>query len=134
MKLKNTTIAHRARKLAAALRANKKKAKSAMANKAGGRCCLCVAEDVAVEAGKAKKQRNRCNLNFPAGDTIKYFGWLEDNPYLFVDQGKTKEFSAADLNDSVHEIPHRIIAEFFLLTFTPNHKLSKEAAKYGSKL
>lgn len=133
-KLTKGQIAFRARKGAKALIANKKKAKDAMSNRAGGRCCLCVLEDVAVEAGKAKKQNNRCDKSSPDNDTINYFGWDSENPYLFVDQKKKHEFQATEINDSGLAIPHRIIAEYFLLTFTPNHKLSDEAVKYGKDL
>ena len=64
-----------------ALRANEKKAQDMMRTLDGGRCCLCVAYDVAQEMGAELGGLARAAVQPPA--SIKsWYGWERCNPIL----------------------------------------------------
>ncbi len=128
----------RNQKVIAALKNNKKKAQKTMRRPNGGRCCLCVSEDAAIEDGlkirKCPPTTNEYNsIEYPQSETVKYLGWGKENPDIKV----LPEFfmEAAQVNDSKLNVPHRIIAEFFANTFTrKKFKLSPEARVYANRL
>lgn len=94
-------IKHRNRLWAKALLQNDRKARGEMYNVDGGRCCLAVAQDVAIEHGAldASLRKEDCH-NFPHANVCSFFGWKENNPKLNVNVGGqfVKE-GAASLND-----------------------------------
>lgn len=105
--------------LAVALRQNKRKARNQMRCN-GGRCCLQVAEDVAI-AGGLDIERSLATDEYPADSVYTYFGW--DSAYIRVQVKNIDgtlsylEYNFADLNDTVtwrgveKGLPHRVIAE-----------------------
>lgn len=105
---------------AKALDENSQKARKRMRNDIGGRCCLAVAEDVAIQCG-VKIDDNDRDLHFPAPDVGRFFGWRDgDNPFLKTPSGD--ECLASLLNDGcesfgVVELTHRQIAECVRNTF-----------------
>lgn len=117
-----------------ALRENEKKATGMMRNADGGRCCLCVALDVAVERGydpDGLSRRNFSDLNMvPPPDMGEFYGWGHvSNPRLIDDNNI--EADAAPFNDgreqtdeyiiAIGERTHKEIADIFENTF-PEYK------------
>lgn len=105
----------RNRLLCQALRENKKKAKNRMRDDAGGRCCLCVARDVAIENGLALPEE--CPEKLPEQEVADWYGWDFKVPYLETpDEGL---ISATSLNDGcdTKERSHKTIASYFEATF-----------------
>tara|TARA_R110002167_G_scaffold98020_3_gene258258 strand:- start:1334 stop:1771 length:438 start_codon:yes stop_codon:yes gene_type:complete len=97
-------IKYRNRLWSAALRKNKKKATSCMYDEVGGRCCLAVAQDVAIQqgvhipddeldAGYEDKE------SYPHENVEKFFGWDSFTPTLLTSNAGGD--SAPDLNDAV---------------------------------
>lgn len=128
----------RNQKVIRALKLNKKKGKEQMRRENGNRCCLCVAEDTAIEDGlNLKKCSVSMNNCYPRAETIDYLGWDRKNPKLVLlkEKGDTYSLPASKINDSEVNVPHRIIAEFMANTFTRKRfRLSKEARKFAREL
>ncbi len=128
----------RNKKVIAALHKNEKKAQKTMRRPNGGRCCLCVSEDAAIEDGlkieKCAATRNEYNpISYPQSKTVQWLGWDKENPDIKVLPKFYLE--AAQINDSKLNVPHKIIAEFFANTFTRKRfKLSPEARVYANRL
>lgn len=124
MKIKNLLkptkqqIQYRNRLWAEALLENKKKARNAMRNKHGGRCCLQVAEDVAISCGLDIK-RSLADDEQPTEDVATFFGWNSTDPDINIPNGEV--VTASGLNDNVGErcvgVSHAKIAECVLNTF-----------------
>lgn len=134
----NATQIKRNQKVIRALKLNKKKGKGQMRRSNGNRCCLCVAEDTAIEDGlKLEKCSVSIHNCYPQNDTVDYLGWDGRNPDLVIlkEKGQTYSLLASEVNDSEVNIPHRIIAEFMANTFTrTSFRLSKEARQFAKKL
>lgn len=81
---------------AEALVNNSKKAKDTMYGKNGGRCCLAVAQDVAISCG-VDIQSKKDDHGFPVKQVADFFGWATTNPILQLPDGK--ELCASDIND-----------------------------------
>ncbi len=127
-------IKHRNRLWAKALLQNDRKARGEMHGIRGGRCCLAVAQDVAIEHGAldASLRKEDCH-NFPHDNVCRFFGWKTNNPKLNVNVGDkfVKEeastlndgddnFSGIDIENSKirHKgLSHKQIAECVLNTF-----------------
>jgi len=92
-----------------ALRMNKKKARNTMRNDKGGRCCLCVAYDVA-QANGAKLPKLPDGSSFPPPHIGNWYGWDSYDPVLGR-MGRT----ASEYNDGSDNaaISHRKIAALF---------------------
>ena len=78
-----------------ALRKNKKKARNIM-RKNGGRCCLAVAEDVAIQNG-CKATISDPYAKIPKRAIAKWYGWDGTNPEL--DFGISFVKTASECND-----------------------------------
>lgn len=90
---------HRNELWAKALEANTKKARGKMYGVNGGRCCLAVAQDVAIENGLTlPSERDEHLVVTP--EVAKWFGWENQNPILIYKDGK--EASAAYMNDYIN--------------------------------
>lgn len=109
-----------------ALEANGKKGRGRMRAKHGGRCCLQVAEDVAISCG-LKITRSDASAGTPTSDVSNFFGWPDTNPNLKLPSG---EFvCAAGVNDGLGKdhtdlkkykdkgLSHKQIAECVYNTF-----------------
>lgn len=117
-------IKYRNRLWADALMKNKRKANGWMCDSKGGRCCLKVAEDVAIACGV---KVDRFDSYTPHDNVSDFFGWKENNPHLELPNGETEE--AAGINDGVmskhttnknilkHGVTHKKIAECVMNTF-----------------
>jgi hypothetical protein len=118
MKLSKQTIARRNRLWADALLANKKKARNAMCNKAGGHCCLMVAETVARQHG-VKTAKSGVDDGAPKALVRDFFGWDSCTPKLFLPDGSKN--AASEINDGFFNhykgLSHKQIAECVLNTF-----------------
>jgi hypothetical protein len=123
-------IKRRNRLWAQALLKNKKKAICQMYEN-GGRCCLAVAQDVAIECG-VDIPKNYDDDGMPHNLVAKFFGWDGGNPSLFFPRkdfiSPQKTFTdrthASELNDDnvysqngSHGVSHKKIAECVLNTF-----------------
>jgi hypothetical protein len=125
-------VKYRNRLWADALLQNKRKARGLMYND-GGRCCLAVAQDVAVSCGVNLDKKS--DDSFPHFHVQKFFGWASVNPFLkVVMNGKDKVMAASTLNDGLLDetdkdvvvrndklnakgLSHKQIAECVLNTF-----------------
>lgn len=88
----------RNRMWAEALIKNKKKTTGKMYCD-GGRCCLAVAQNVAIANG-VDIPKNYENYGFPHNDVVQFFGWDNENPRLFIaTQFGLSSIEASDLND-----------------------------------
>ena len=109
---------------------NKKKCTGQMRKK-GGRCCLQVAEDLAIEMG-LKILRSRATDSNPRWAVAEFYGWESADPLLLVPTtGEPLKLEASVVNDSDHDLkrittnkqyiksglPHSKIAECVLNTF-----------------
>ena len=106
---------YRNRLWAKALRENKRKARRTMKDLHGGRCCLRVAEDVAIECGVEIKLRKS---KLPSYKVSCFFGWGAFNvPSLNLPDGTI--MSAAEINDDLNDcgLSHKQIAECVENTF-----------------
>lgn len=107
---------------------NKRKGTGMMRNyETGGRCCLQVAEDLAIRCG-LPISRSHLTHSEPPEEVGQFFGWGSPNPELKTPHDE--EILATELNDGVcgsrqakHKytqkgLSHKEIAECFLNTFT----------------
>lgn len=121
-------IKYRNRLWANALLANKKKARTEMYDEHGGRCCLAVAQDVAISCGVENIDK-KVNTQYPHMSVASFFGWdsnVPDLKYKDVDGFECTE-EAAQLNDGILNtmdvkfkdkgLSHKQIAECVLNTF-----------------
>ena len=73
----------------------------------GGRCCLAVAQDVAISCGV---EVDGVYDSLPADDVVEFFGWDSDNPMLtVVVDGETKRNVASAMNDGTPSIDFTLI-------------------------
>ncbi len=110
---------------AKALEANKRKARESMRDGHGGRCCLQVAEDVAIECGLDIK-RSDYSAEYPSHEVGLFFGWYNtkgyttNNPRLSYEEDS---ISASELNDNEYHngkskgLPHKEIAKIVRKNF-----------------
>ena len=90
-------IKSRNRLWAEALLKNKRKARGEMYGDKGGRCCLAVAQDVAISCGV---EVVGVYDSLPADGVCMFFGWNSDDPMLnVVVDGETKRNAVSALND-----------------------------------
>ena len=102
-----------------ALRKNKKKARGCM-YKDGGRCCLAVAQNVAIAHGvEVDKSHDEYEPSVSVGD---FFGWGTNLPYFKMPDGAVQE--SAMVNDHIFYsangstgMSHKRIAECVENTF-----------------
>ena len=120
-------IKYRNRLWAEALKKNRKKAKNAMYRN-GGRCCLAVAQNVAIEHGVDVDKR-KCG-DVPHEEVARFFGWGSVTPYLLTPTGAIR--TASDINDGYNgeELSHAKIAECVLNTFV--HPSSQNRKKISA--
>ena len=126
-------VKHRNRLWVNALLENKRKARRGMHDNDGGRCCLAVAQDVAIACGALDSSLRKDNDTFPHESVCEFFGWGTNNPKLKVKiNGKIVEEEASTLNDGHTDfagceikdpkmnkkgLSHKQIAECVLNTF-----------------
>ena len=102
-------VKHRNRLWAEALLKNKRKARGEMYGDKGGRCCLAVAQDVAISCGV---EVDGVYDSLPADDVVEFFGWDSDNPMLtVVVDGETKRNVASAMNDGTPSIDFTLIKD-----------------------
>jgi hypothetical protein len=127
-------VKHRNRLWADALLNNKRKARGAMYND-GGRCCLAVAQDVAVACGLDIDKKS--DDSFPSYSVREFFGWPSVNPNLkVIIDGNDHDIEASTLNDALDVVvrndkfndkglSHKQIAECVLNTFVHPSKIKQ---------
>jgi hypothetical protein len=131
-------VKHRNRLWAEALLKNKRKARGEMYGDKGGRCCLAVAQDVAISCGV---EVDGVYDSLPADAVGMFFGWDSDNPSLTaVVNGETKRNVASALNDGFQHIDiftikdkkivekglsHKQISELVMNTFVHPNKVKQ---------
>jgi hypothetical protein len=132
-------VKHRNRLWAEALLKNKRKARGEMYGDKGGRCCLAVAQDVAISCGVEVDFIDYDSL--PADDVVEFFGWGSNNPFLtVVVNGKAKHDVASALNDGTDHVgsvsikdkkivekglSHKQISELVMNTFVHPNKVKQ---------
>lgn len=120
MKPTPAQIKYRNRKWAEALEKNENKATDQMRDNDGGRCCLQVAEDVAIAMG-LDVPRSKSYASSPSYKVKRFFGWEATNPALIIESREVPDgiASASSLNDGsfTREFSHKEIAECVLNTF-----------------
>jgi hypothetical protein len=105
----------------------------------GGRCCLAVAQDVAISCGVEVDFIDYDSL--PADDVVEFFGWGSNNPFLTaVVSGETKRNVASALNDGTDHVgsvvindkkikdkglSHKQISELVMNTFVHPNKVKQ---------
>lgn len=95
-------IKHRNRLWAEALMANKRKNRECMRSEDGrGRCCLAVAEDVAIACGLPSEYRRNNDQGTPREEVAEFFGWRHQNPTFTLPGNHVG--SAASVNDGLEE-------------------------------
>jgi hypothetical protein len=118
-------IKNRNQKWADALMLNKRKSRRSMRDGKGGRCCLQVAEDVAIECG-LNITRSEATDMYPSEELVDFFGWEGSREYVKLNAPNDKTYDADILNDgsegSLYNIPepgisHKKIAECVLNTY-----------------
>lgn len=95
-------IKFRAKLWVDALRNNKRKATGKMYACKGGRCCLAVAQDVAISCGVPANKEG--DDSFPDDKVRRFFGWTSKTPDLVVLKSDDEEVGvecSVDLNDGV---------------------------------
>lgn len=125
------TRKQRNRMLAEELKKNPKKCRLSLRDEKGGRCCLQVAEDLAIKCGLDIKRSDK-DEHLPNKLISDFYGWekYDHDPRLRIypkDHPKHTEIieTAANLNDGFSELKnipkkgfsHKKIAEFFLNTY-----------------
>ena len=133
-------VKHRNRLWAEALLKNKRKSRGLMYYD-GGRCCLAVAQDVAISCGVDIDRK--ADDSFPDGSVGEFFGWVSNNPPLTVVANDTHKFVASStLNDGLEDdldsdvvvldkklnskgLSHKQIAECVLNTFVHPTKIKQ---------
>jgi hypothetical protein len=119
-------IKYRNRLWAQALLDNKKKTRGVM-YEYGARCCLAVAQDVAVYCGVDIPEVDQ-STQFPAHQVSKFFGWGENNPDLnlpgehcllasCINDGGWGNIEVSKKQFRDKGLPHNKIAECVLNTF-----------------
>jgi hypothetical protein len=104
----------------------------------GGRCCLAVAQDVAISCGV---EVLGVHDSLPANDVAEFFGWGAVNPTLtVVVNGEIKHNAASSLNDGTSSIgsasikdkkivekglSHKQISELVMNTFVHPNKVTQ---------
>jgi hypothetical protein len=117
-------IKHRNRLWAEALLKNKRKARGEMYGDKGGRCCLAVAQDVAISCGV---EVDGVYDSLPADAVCMFFGWDSDNPSLTaVVNGETKRNVASALNDGTQYIDFAFITDKKIVEKGLSHKQISE--------
>lgn len=132
-------VKHRNRLWAEALLKNKRKARGEMYSNKGGRCCLAVAQDVAISCGVEVDFIDYDSL--PADDVVEFFGWGSNNPFLtVVVNGEAKRDVASALNDGTEYVgsvsikdkkivekglSHKQISELVMNTFVHPNKVKQ---------
>lgn len=112
---------------AKALQENPLKATGFLRCNNGGRCCLGVAEDVAIELGLDIEKSHLGIMSVPE-KVVNFFGWEGQNPLLVAaafSNGTPMSFPAIHLNDG-KELPHTEIAECVLNTFVRKKPIFKK--------
>jgi len=115
-----------------------RKARGEMYDDKGGRCCLAVAQDVAISCGV---EVVGVYDGLPAEDVCVFFGWERDNPVLTaVVNGETKRNVASALNDGPRYVgsvaikdrkikerglSHKQISELVMNTFVHPSKIKQ---------
>lgn len=143
-------VKYRNRLWAKALLENERKARGKMYDEHGGRCCLAVAQDVAISCGVSQAAKGY-DYSFPYSDVGSFFGWGTNNPSLRVKINDTHCMEeAAALNDGDHNgigghtindqkittkgLSHKQIAECVLNTFVhpsePKQSFKLEGVKF----
>lgn len=110
-------IKERAKLWADELRKNPRKAIRRMRDDDGGRCCLCVAEDVAISCGLEVEEAEIIDF-YPKWQTALFFGWTPESNETGDDEFnqppplKWQELSvnATALNDD-YDLSHTEIAD-----------------------
>jgi hypothetical protein len=131
-------IKHRNRLWAEALLKNKRKARGEMYSNKGGRCCLAVAQDVAISCGV---EVYGVSDDLPDDDVCAFFGWDDNNPFLTaVVNGEAKRNAASALNDGTEYVgsvvindkkikdkglSHKQISELVMNTFVHPNKVKQ---------
>jgi|688.fasta_scaffold717951_2 hypothetical protein len=131
-------IKNRNRLWAEALLKNKRKARGEMYGDKGGRCCLAVAQDVAISCGV---EVDGDYDSLPDYQVVMFFGWDSNNPSLTaVVNGETERNVASALNDGLQYIGsapikdkkivekglrHKQIAELVMNTFVHPSKIKQ---------
>lgn len=95
----------RNRMWAEALIENKRKARDGMYNKNGGRCCLAVAQDVAISCGLEIEDKDAGD-GFPVSEVADFFGWGTTNPHLELPHGRT--LCASEINDGDSDLDEKL--------------------------
>lgn len=124
-----------------ALLENKRKARKIMHDNDGGRCCLAVAQDVAIACGALDGSLDNGDGMFPHKAVQYFFGWDSKNPNLQVKiNGKIVGEEASTLNDGHPDfggceikdpkmnkkgLSHKQIAECVLNTFVRPSKFKQ---------
>jgi hypothetical protein len=117
-------IKSRNRLWAEALLKNKRKARGVMYDDKGGRCCLAVAQDVAISCGV---EVFGVHDSLPANEVAEFFGWGADNPDLTaVVNGETKHNVASALNDGTPSIGSASIKDKKIVEKGLSHKQISE--------
>ena len=110
----------RNRAFLADLRANQVKAMRKFRNDlTGGRCCLCVAWDSAVNHG-FQPEESECTIDeVPHEELADYYGWPSVNPELkfFGERRQASEWNDGNPEDRRSAISHVEIADAFEQTF-----------------
>ena len=110
----------RNRMWADALLKNKKKAIGNMYEN-GGRCCLAVAQNVAIQCGVENINKKHTKLT-PDDKVHQFFGWGKEIPKLSIPTGQTQYASNLNDDDSHSSngssgLSHKKIAECVMNTF-----------------
>lgn len=117
-------VKYRNRLWAEALLKNKRKARQEMYDGKGGRCCLAVAQDVAISCGV---EVDGVYDGLPADDVCKFFGWGFNNPSLTaVVNGEIKSNAASALNDGPPTIGTTLIKDKKIVEKGLSHKQISE--------
>jgi hypothetical protein len=132
-------VKHRNRLWAEALLKNKRKARGEMYDDKGGRCCLAVAQDVAISCGVEIVGYGEI---VPSSAVRMFFGWDSHNPFLtavFHDDIATRTDATA-LNDGTQHVgsvaikdkkikekglSHKQISELVMNTFVHPNKVKQ---------
>jgi hypothetical protein len=132
-------VKHRNRLWVDALLKNKRKARGEMYDHNRGRCCLAVAQDVAISCGLDVGDKKHTD-SFPDDRVANFFGWKETNPSLnIVINGNVTTNQASSMNDggdwdgvdisdqkiAFKGLSHKQIAECVLNTFVHPTKIKQ---------
>jgi hypothetical protein len=117
-------VKNRNRIWAEALLKNKRKARGEMYSDKGGRCCLAVAQDVAISCGVDVVG---VHDSLPDDQVVMFFGWDSNNPSLTaVVNGETKRNAASALNDGSAYVGSALITDKKIVEKGLSHKQISE--------